>query len=370
MAMVAAIGIASLNTDANLLLLVFGVGLGTIVAAALLTASGVRHLGVTRTLPPAATAGRPFTIRYHVSNRRLWRRAFSLNVTDRVDGPLLSGPPAAYLPVVQAGTPASAAFTTAASRRGRLTFTHVGLGTTFPLSLFARHLRRCATDEMLIYPAPGRLRRPLWNPRAPYDTTASGRHPTGIGAGEFYGLREYRYGDNPRWIHWRRSARTGQLLVREMSEHRPPRGVVVLDLHSPDASDETQQERAVRFAATLCCDGLDKGYQIGLITQTEPLAAIPPAAGGRHRAKLLGALALASDDGRGVAETLRHMRWRTGWRESSCVVVAAAEHARTREIAAWLTNRGAHVTLLIAGAPAFDDAFDDCRSDALPGGAA
>src|SRR5262249_36314058 len=39
------------------------------------------------------------------------------------------------------------------------------------------------------------------------------RHPTA--QSEIHGVRPFRSGDSPRWIHWRTTARRGELMVRE-----------------------------------------------------------------------------------------------------------------------------------------------------------
>ena len=48
------------------------------------------------------------------------------------------------------------------------------------------------------------------------------------GSDEFYGVKEFRTGENPRWIYWRRSARTGTLVSKEMSQVAPPRLLVLV----------------------------------------------------------------------------------------------------------------------------------------------
>ena len=49
------------------------------------------------------------------------------------------------------------------------------------------------------------------------------------GVDEFYGLKEYRQGENPRYIYWKRSARTGTMVLTEMTHVSPPRVMLLVD---------------------------------------------------------------------------------------------------------------------------------------------
>ncbi len=72
-----------------------------------------------------------------------------------------------------------------------------------------------------------------------------------LGPGEFHGLREYVDGDEPRSIHWKASARSEQLLVKEFTTEGLRRCTVVLDASSSGYGDPEGFERAVTVAASL-----------------------------------------------------------------------------------------------------------------------
>ena len=72
-----------------------------------------------------------------------------------------------------------------------------------------------------------------------------------LGPGEFHGLREYVDGDEPRSIHWKASARSEQLLVKEFTTEGLRRCTVVLDASSSGYGDPEAFERAVTVAASL-----------------------------------------------------------------------------------------------------------------------
>lgn len=71
----------------------------------------------------------------------------------------------------------------------------------------------------------------------------------------FAALREYVVGDDLRHVHWRTSARVGQLMVREHVDTSLPRVVILLDdrvsAHAPGANQESTFEAACEAAASV-----------------------------------------------------------------------------------------------------------------------
>ena len=71
-----------------------------------------------------------------------------------------------------------------------------------------------------------------------------------LGPGDFHSLRDYVDGDEPRTIHWRASARSENLKVRQHSVEGLQRCVVLLDQHVPPGPEGAEAfERAVTAAA-------------------------------------------------------------------------------------------------------------------------
>jgi uncharacterized protein (DUF58 family) len=89
-----------------------------------------------------------------------------------------------------------------------------------------------------------------------------------LGQGEFHSLRDYVEGDEPRSIHWRASARSDDLKVRQHTVEGLRRCLVVLDQHSSFGArqgdgDDDAFERAVEVAASL----VHSADQAGLTTR-------------------------------------------------------------------------------------------------------
>jgi uncharacterized protein (DUF58 family) len=173
------------------------------------------------------------------------------------------------------------------------------------------------------------------------------------GNDEFYGLREYRPGDNPKRIHWRRTARTGQLLVREMSDFQPQSIVVILDTHQPVGCAAAFRESAISAAATLLCYGLERGYRLALIVNSSSPVVIPPTSGRGLRARLMTQLAQIDGEApRPAAEFVRGLRWRGNWR-GRCLLVAPMAHEGLWQAANDIRPHVSSVEVITACGPEF-----------------
>ena len=95
------------------------------------------------------------------------------------------------------------------------------------------------------------------------------------GADAFESLREYVTGDPLKLIHWKASARAGELMVRRTVDTHVPRLLVILDVdersyNRPGALfqnlDEQAFERAVDLAASVCWYGCTPSHRVLLTT--------------------------------------------------------------------------------------------------------
>ena len=81
---------------------------------------------------------------------------------------------------------------------------------------------------MLVYPRIGHLTRRWFQiQRQATENRQGQRHDSSAQQVEYHGLRDYRSGDSPRWIHWRTSARRGELMVKEF-EHQNEQDLAIL----------------------------------------------------------------------------------------------------------------------------------------------
>jgi uncharacterized protein (DUF58 family) len=124
---------------------------------------------------------------------------------------------------------------------------------SFPFGLVRQEVQFGGEQRLTVLPQlgqvnTGRLRRWLMHSARPDERARRSRRRLAFEA-EFHGLRQFRPGDSPRWIHWRTSARTGELVVREFDHGTHHDLVLIVE---PFGEDAGLVDDAVSLAATIC----------------------------------------------------------------------------------------------------------------------
>lgn len=94
----------------------------------------------------------------------------------------------------------------------------------------------------------------------------------------FHALREYVPGDDLRHVHWRSSARAGELLVRQYHDTRRNHATVVLDPTPEAYRTDEEYELGVSVAASLIMCAAREEYDISLLSGRERITSLPAGA--------------------------------------------------------------------------------------------
>jgi uncharacterized protein (DUF58 family) len=78
----------------------------------------------------------------------------------------------------------------------------------------------------------------------------------------FHAIRPYANGDSRRNVHWKSTAKTGKLMVRQYEETRHSRIAIVLDLGVASFGSDVEFEMAVSAAASLGVQGVRDGRDV------------------------------------------------------------------------------------------------------------
>ena len=252
-----------LNQQINLILLVAGLAAGPIVGSIWSSAAMLRKIRTARRVPPYAFSGEPLLIDYTLDNDRRHSAALALVLTDEMS-PVdrwVSGAgslyPRGFFPRVAGQTRARVRWEAVAPSRGRYRFRSFNLVTRSPFGLLERRVSGGEPTTITIYPSVGQLsRRWQYLHREASETKRGSRHDRSIAQQEYHGLRDYRPGDSPRWIHWRTSARLGQLMVKEFEQQHEQDLTILLDPWVPRTNATTQQRQVVEEAIRVRLDRL------------------------------------------------------------------------------------------------------------------
>ena len=163
--------------------------------------------------------------------------------------------------------------------------------------------KRLEAQTLSVIPRPERIKGTQLQPR--YIGPWPGSIPSktlGIGT-EFYSLREYLPGDDPKRINWKASARYRELIVNELEAERVTDIMIVLDTDVTffDPVEAELFERGVRGAASMARLYLRQGNRVGLVLQGEERGSVPAAFGKRHERRVLYLLASAKPGRAGVS---------------------------------------------------------------------
>ncbi len=96
----------------------------------------------------------------------------------------------------------------------------------------------------------------------------------------FHAIREYAPGDSRRQVHWKSTAKTGRLMVRQYEESRRSRMAVVLGLAAAEYGSDSEFEVAVSAAASLAVRAVHDARDLDIVVGAE----IPRVVRGRLRA--------------------------------------------------------------------------------------
>lgn len=301
---------AALALSENLVVVLAATTFGCAWAARFPCLRNLERVDARRTGPLRAQVGRRTPLAYDVTSTTE-DTAVGVQVVDRL--PNAARPRTVLLDVEALGPadaePVSRTVDVVFQERGRASLGALRISTRYPLGLAEASRRLPSPHVVLVRPREGRPTPRLRHRLGGRETQSVRVSPHAQGEDLWYGIRDFRDGDDPRRIHWRTTARRG---VRTFTEWRPEIGreaVVLLGrARDPSPRAHVDFERAVSVAATVWRTCVRQGMVArlalgdagdgtrshrGLARGLDALALVP-ARGGRRPRGALGRLAGSS----------------------------------------------------------------------------
>jgi uncharacterized protein (DUF58 family) len=286
-------GLAAINSQVSLLFGVFGLMIGILLVSGIVSRLVLARLRVHRVMPEYASVGEGVAIQYEFINGKRFWPSLSVFASELEGSEAFTRQPQAYMLHAAAGMTAMVSVEITPKRRGLHRLNAYQLCTSFPFGFIRRAICKNEYETILVYPPIGSVSPRLLTMLRSAERSGANMKPRLGGSDEFFGVKEYRSGENPRLIHWKRTARAGELIVKEMSQISPPKLLVLVDTYvaSNDPAEALAVEKSIAMAATLANHAVESGMSVGLCAWSDGWKIMPAQRGKRHCRDILATLA-------------------------------------------------------------------------------
>ncbi len=160
-------------------------------------------------------------------------------------------------------------FTIPTSRRAVITLGPVSSVRADPFQLLRRHMQWTEATDLYVHPRTTGLD----GPAAGFLKDLEGLATKDLTNSDiaFHALRDYVPGDDRRHIHWKTTARTGKLMVRQFEETRRSHMAVALSVNLEEYRHDDDLELAISTAASLGRQAIKENRELSMLTQRGPL---------------------------------------------------------------------------------------------------
>ena len=248
------VALAALNTGNNLLFLILASLIASILMSGILSSITLAGVEMRLQLPEHIFAGQPLRAAVELKNEKLTLPSFSLRVEGaaKKDSPgnaILETP--VYFPYLPRQEVVSQPVPMQFPKRGVYRQEVFRIVTRFPFGFLQKARRLDLPTEALVYPSV--------EPTAEFLDVRPGiqgaMESLAKGRGQdLYGLRDYLPNDSARLVHWKATARSGSLMVREFAREDDCNVLLIFDPYSAAALPGASTAQKARFeqAVTLC----------------------------------------------------------------------------------------------------------------------
>jgi uncharacterized protein (DUF58 family) len=255
------IAVAAVNTGNNLIYLILALMCSVTVLSVVLLKINLHGLAVEVSFDGPVFAKEPAYASVVIRNRKRFVPSYSFRIAvDATDTPVYCGE-------ISPGGVLEKTVRQRFERRGIHGRKDFFAESGFPFILLRGRRAAGASGEIVVYPAiidVGDLAGRLSSSSGPEALVRSSS------GDEIYSIRQYRYGDDRRRIHWKATAKTADLMVKEYAAGEYKRATIVID--NLGASGEKGAvstlvfEQAVSLTASLAKDMIDRGFLVRVMS--------------------------------------------------------------------------------------------------------
>lgn len=292
------IAIAAANTGNNLIYLVLALMFSVAILAVVLLKLNLSGLTMEVSFDGPIFAGETAYATVLIRNGKRRVPSYSFRIT--AEGALSS----VYCGIIPPGGVIEKALRLRFIKRGLYGHRDFFVESSFPFILLRGRKAAGVSGEILVYPALVETAGLIAESSGAFGTGAPVKSSSGD---EIYAIREYRQGDDQRRIHWKATAKTGSLMVKEFAEGEFRRATIVIDnlldeqgalrysgaLRGGKVPYSEKFEKVVSVAGSLAGDLIDRGYLVRMMSCRK---LVPFGTGQDHLFRILGVLAVMREE--------------------------------------------------------------------------
>ncbi len=242
-------------------------------------------------------------------------------------------------------------------RRGLFDWGPLRVTASDPFGIFRRTRLIGGQQQILVYPPVVELPH-FQAPPANLPGEGRFRRRTHYVTPNASGVREYAPGDAFNRIHWKSTARTGEMMVKTF-ELDPASDIwVILDLErrvNAGHDDESTEEYGVRVAASVARHYIIENRPVGMITFGRDLRTLEPERGQQQLTRILESLATANAVGDAPLGNLLMEEQRRFGRHTTLVVITSSTDDSWLTAIQSLTQRGVRAAVVLLDPSTFGD---------------
>jgi uncharacterized protein (DUF58 family) len=257
------VGLGAINTGNNLLYLVLAMCCSFIAVSGILSEMSLKNLSVEGKLPPYLYSQEPGSLKIQLANHKKWTPSYSIRVKTAKSHQPFTLEPEPYFFFIPSGGFIEKPVMLTANKRGPLKISACQLATRFPFGFFYKTKTIPLKLETVIFPAIHPVKLP--------QQSDAGQEGDGIlqrCGDELHAIREFQPGDSLSSVHWKSSAKTGKLRVKEFQSQNSY--TIFLTLTDPTTNQPVQTgilEERISEAASLIYHLIQRGHEVSLKTE-------------------------------------------------------------------------------------------------------
>ena len=253
------------------------------------------------------------------------------------------------------------------TRRGHFRIEPLQIQTGDPFGFFEASASVGQGVTVVIYPRIERI--PLWRlPAAQIEGSHASPERTLQTTPLVTTIRPWAPGDSMNRIHWKSTARYGEIQVKEFDLEQTADAWIFLDLErsiQAGRGEESTVEAAVRAAAAMTDKAILENRAVGMTVSAHRTAILPADRGGRQHLKIMQLLAAVEGDGATpLVETLIQGLSRLRRGMTAIVITASQDRAWIRPLAS-LRARGVGCVVVTIDAAAYERLALSARGEGL-----